>query len=287
MKNNYLALGFIVASAAVVSLSSFKPKTVSVDKRFHMNKLTSAGGPTAKTGAPGENTCTQCHGGSILDGSTVNTLTLTSGTDLVPGASTTVTLNFGDASNKNGFQVTVLDGSNNMAGTLSSPDATTQTSTAMGRTYVNHTSTSTSNSSWSFDWTAPNASVPTVTFYVATNKTNANGSNSGDLIYNSQHVFSQAAAGVFTEVKTETFFDLGYSASQNAIVLDYTAENKEKAVLTVVNLQGQTVLLEKLGEVFVGENSTKVTLPDGLEEGIYVAHFFVGNKGGSKKFFLK
>mgnify|MGYP000111771490 CR=1 FL=1 len=285
MKNKYLALGFILASASILSLSSFKPEAVRLESSFHMSKFSNSG-PVARTGAPDEGTCTQCHAGSILDGTTINDITLGSGTELVPGAMTTVTLNFGDAGSKNGFQVTVLDESNNMAGTLSSADASTQTSTGMGRTYVNHTSSSLSNSSWTFNWTAPAASIPTVTFYVATNKSNSNGQNSGDLIYNSQHVFSQAGVGLFTEVKQDVFFDLGYSANENAIVLDYTLSEKKDAVLTVVDLKGQTILLENLGNAFEGDNSTKVALPVGIKPGIYVAHFFVGNKGGSRKFFV-
>ncbi|MGB0933122.1 MAG: choice-of-anchor V domain-containing protein [Lishizhenia sp.] len=286
MKNKYLALGFILASASIISLTSFKPETIGLEKSFHLSKFSNSG-PVAKTGAPGEGTCTQCHAGSILDGATVNTITLGSGSDIVPGAMTSVTLDFGDAGSKNGFQVTVLDETNTMAGTLSSADATTQISTGMGRTYVNHTSSSLSNSTWSFNWTAPSANIPTVTFYVATNKSNANNQNSGDLIYNSQHVFSQAGAGLFSEVKQEVFFDLGYSPNENAIVLDYFVKEQDNAVLTVVDLKGQTLLLENLGEVFEGENSSKFALPLGIKPGIYVAHFFVGNKGGSRKFFVK
>ena len=169
MKNKYLALGLIIAQASILSLSSFKPEPISIEKSFHLASFSNSG-PVAKTGAPGEGTCTQCHAGSILDGTTVNDITLSSGSDLVPGTTATVTLNFGDAGSKNGFQLTVLDESDNMAGILTSTDASTQTSAGMGRTYVNHTSSSLSNTSWSFDWTAPSANVPTVTFYVATNK---------------------------------------------------------------------------------------------------------------------
>src|SRR4029450_10014688 len=91
-----------------------------------------------------------------------------------------------------GFELTVLDTSDEKAGDLQSTDGTTQiinnAGPGGGRQYIEHTSAGTfvgqqNGASWTFNWTAPATDVGPVTFYAAGNHANNDGNTSGDYIY--------------------------------------------------------------------------------------------------------
>ncbi|MBK6799290.1 MAG: hypothetical protein IPG76_21525 [Acidobacteria bacterium] len=149
--------------------------------------------PSARTGAPGESTCTSCHGSFTLN-SGPGVLSVTG----VPASYTlnqgiTVTVKIQQANRaRYGFEVTVLDELNNRAGTLTVTD-TVRTAAITGnvsskqRSYITQTSsgadpTVTGEDSWSFNWTAPSTNVGKITFYVTGLAGNGSGS-SGDYVY--------------------------------------------------------------------------------------------------------
>ncbi len=153
----------------------------------------SSGPPDGRTGAPGEQLCSDgCHD-TFAPNSGDGSLTL-SGLPTRYEESTTysLTVTIQDPGQQRwGFELAVKDESQQQAGTITVTDATnTQTSTSGGITYLEHTSTGTQNGtpdgpvSWSFDWTSPPVSAGRVWFYVAGNAANGNGSNKGDYIYN-------------------------------------------------------------------------------------------------------
>ena len=139
-----------------------------------------AGQPQAsKTGAPGENNCTQCHSGTVNSGSGDATLVLgASQTTYTPGTTYPVTVTVTDATMlRFGFQVTALvGGAGATVGTFAvtnTINTATQSGTVSGssRTYISH-KTANSNATWTFNWTAPATNVGTITFYLAGNATN-------------------------------------------------------------------------------------------------------------------
>jgi hypothetical protein len=156
------------------------------------------------TGAPTESNCTQCHSGSVQNGDTENLLTILSGAtpvnSYVPGQQYTVNLLMASNPTKRGFQSTALTATNTMAGGFTGQAGNTSINGGTKK-YANHTSgsnTSVSAPSWTWTWTAPAAGAGPVTFYVATNKTNNNGNDNGDMIYLSQHVIQEESNnGVF------------------------------------------------------------------------------------------
>jgi len=150
----------------------------------------SSGPPPSLTGAPGEATCAQCHGG----GPTGGTLTLTGlPANYIPNQEVTLTVTLTQSNRARfGFQLTAIDDTGKRAGDLIPDDNRTQTLTnavsGNNRQYINHTlagsnPSSTGVGSWSFKWKAPAQSVGRVTFYVAGNAANGNGSPTGDAIY--------------------------------------------------------------------------------------------------------
>ena len=162
----------------------------------------SSGPPDARTGAPGEGVCTDCHLSfplnsgrgqlSLLDGPTEG---------YEPGQTYRLRVSLSDPDAVRwGFELTSLDASNAPAGDLVSVDGNTQTSTALtGREYVKHTTIGTANgqsgsNEWSFDWVAPAEGTGAVTLWFAGNAANGNFFNTGDRIYATSVSFDEAAA---------------------------------------------------------------------------------------------
>jgi PKD repeat protein len=160
----------------------------------------SGGPPLANTAAPGDGNCTGCHSGSLItSGTDWNNFSITStipGTGYVPGTTYTITITHTVSGiSRWGFQATVLNSSNAMAGTIINTNTSQMgTGTSGGKTYISHNSGGNSGSgtrTWTFDWTAPNPGVGTITVYAVVNAANNNSSTSGDQIYAKSVSFNQ------------------------------------------------------------------------------------------------
>ncbi len=158
--------------------------------------------PDARTGAPGESTCSAagCHTGNGNPNN--NSLGLlqfnfnNNSTTYVPGQTYTITITNTATNGSNtryGFQATSLNAANNFVGTFAVINtSTTGTSSSGGRTYIDHRSATASVNSWTFQWTAPAQGTGNVTFYVITVTANNNFSDSGDLVYRDEFVITEA-----------------------------------------------------------------------------------------------
>ena len=145
------------------------------------------------TGAPGENTCGQCHNGGnynasvtvqmFAQGATVPT------TQFFPGNTYTVKVTVNNAMGNPfgyGFQLTALtdaesspiSGYSSLASNVKQKTITIQNAFT-GRTYLEHNGV-TSNNIFQFSWTAPQTLNEAVTFYASGNVVNGTGSTSGD-----------------------------------------------------------------------------------------------------------
>lgn len=296
MKKSYILPTLALASFAFFAFQRMDSNGVIVEfKKQHL--LQTGGGQSGLTGAPGEANCTQCHNdGSTQDGSTQNTLTVLEGTSPVtsytPGNSYTVGLAIAsNANGKAGFSAVALDGTNTNAGSFTGDAGIggTQDFTASGRHYVSHMASSTNPAlGWGWTWTAPATDVGDVTFYVATNETNNSSSQFGDVIYLSQHVISAAGGSAGLEENTnETGFTAGYSASANKLTLDFNYLSTGEMFLNLVDMNGRSIYTNRMGASEIGENHESIVLPASLKNGIYVVHFFVGNKAMSSKILVQ
>lgn len=158
----------------------------------------SAGPPNSVTGAPGEGTCANCHG-NLNSGS--GSVSLTAPTEYTAGDTINISVGLQQTGQMRwGFELTVLNAADQPVGNLIVTDAArTQFSMAgNGRQYIKHTSTGTDNGvsnmapGWNLRWASPVNSAGTVTFYVAGNAANGNGSSSGDFIYTTSKTVAQA-----------------------------------------------------------------------------------------------
>lgn len=144
--------------------------------------------PNGRTGAPGESTCSGCHSSppSGVQGlvmiqdlpATVmpnTTYTLTVRTQATMGSPAT-----------GGFQLVVLDDSNNNMGDLMTSTSDVGTNTVgSGREYVEHRGDkafSASEVEWSFDWMSPASGSGNVNLYAASVLANNNSSASQDRV---------------------------------------------------------------------------------------------------------
>jgi hypothetical protein len=158
------------------------------DNRFvHTGEANAGGPPAGVSSAPGEASCTSCHGGSEPSGQ----FTITAPQNYTPGQTYQIIVRHQTADQSRrrwGFQLTALAGTN-MAGSFGVGGGSTQIVSGFGgRNYIQHTVTGTfagqaNGSVWAFNWTAPATNVGAVTFYSAGNQANNDGTADGDQIY--------------------------------------------------------------------------------------------------------
>ena len=292
MKNTY----FIVC-LAVVSVGLFAFQQTNSEngvQKFIMEHLQSAGGQFGFTGAPGEANCTQCHIGSTQDGTSENQFTVTDDnfnvvTEYTPGNSYTVSLQLFSNPAKKGFSSVALDAIDENAGSFTGLGiAGTQDFSFVGRDYVSHTATSNTSAVtlWTWVWDAPTTSVGDVTFYIASNVTNNNGTISGDVIYLSQHTVSDASVGLDEYAVNDSGFTAGYSPEGNNVTVNFNSLVIDIMHFNIVDLNGKSMYSNYLPNSVLGANKHTISLPSNIKNGMYVVHCFVGNKAMSAKFLV-
>ncbi len=138
-----------------------------------------------------ESTCNTCHNtGSFGEPQLAITFSDENGdeanpTSYRPGQTYTVTVAVGhtmEAPAARGFQSQILDASNNVAGVMGSPGTGVQISTGpagSGRQYAEH-NTPNVDSTFTFEWTAPEAGAGEIKMYVVGNLVNRASGTSGD-----------------------------------------------------------------------------------------------------------
>jgi hypothetical protein len=112
---------------------------------------------------------------------------------------------------KFGFQLTAVTQTGNRAGTFTPLDNSTQVNPSTGvggRQYMEHTEQGTDASIvgsriWQLRWTAPASDVGTVTFYVAGNAANNDGTNQNDFIYTNTALSDSPTSHVEAEFESQ------------------------------------------------------------------------------------
>lgn len=152
------------------------------------------------TGAPGENTCTECHdefGEETNTGTGV--LTLTHPSRYEPGQRLTITVELRQPGQRRwGLQVTALtveDAAPAGEFVITDPVHTQLVRGTAERIYVEHTFAGTffdqrDGAVWTFDWIAPKSDVGPVAFYATGNAADGDGTRLGDWIYSTQSVIA-------------------------------------------------------------------------------------------------
>jgi hypothetical protein len=289
MKTKFIPISFVCLSLAIFAFRSELTEL----KGFHKAPINSGGAAAGKTGAPGEQNCTACHSGTAQNGANENLLTLSDGTTTVtaytPGQQYTVTLGMTSNPTKKGFQATALTSSNVMAGNFTGQAGNTSIN-GTTKKYANHTSnsnTSTTAPVWTWTWIAPAAGSGNVTFYVATNKTNNNNNDMGDMIYLSQHVFTEASSSAGLEsIVFNNNVVIGVDNESNKVTIAYELNQMAKMAINVVDLNGKSVHNKTAMNGQIGSNHVEIPTSD-FKSGVYIVNFFIDNKPFSKKIVVK
>ncbi|MBI2258560.1 MAG: T9SS type A sorting domain-containing protein [Flavobacteriia bacterium] len=195
MKSSSILFLFLLA---IVGFSFLSVNSVSINyisKTKSNHALNGNGAPAGRTGAPGETNCTACHNGTATTNSAINIIEVSKDgqivNEYVPNTVYDVMLEINNSAVKKGFQTTArIVSSNTTAGTLQAITPSTAILTSGTKQFINHTSTSNTNSQFFFKWTAPSDNVGEIKFYVASCVSNSNNNDSGDLIHLSQHSFT-------------------------------------------------------------------------------------------------
>lgn len=277
-----------------ISLSSFiiyNKTNATVSLYNHMNqKLYSSGALAGYTGAPGEQNCTACHSGTVQDGSSENLFTIqkdgVDALEYIPNETYDLHLEMASDPAKKGFEIIVLNEVNQFVGSFTAGSNTQIKNGSGGKKYITHTSGTNSPNGWDWTWTAPSSIQGELTFYMATNKTNANNSASGDVIYLSQFSFS-TSVGIAETESIVTGFSAGFSPTNNTLFIDFESEIAGEMSLNIVDLNGKSIMNKPLGKSTIGANNQSLVLSNTISPGIYVVNFFIDNNVRSQKIMIQ
>ena len=158
-------------------------------------------GDIVSSGEP--RTCTTCHSSSPLNDPAGNgSVSIDAPDTVAPGETIDVTVTVVNntpaaaGGRRQGFSSIVKDetgGTGVFVGSYTIPDPGAVQQTNGDETYLTHTSGSSGDTSWSFQWTAPATGMPSeVVIYAAGNAANGQGSG-GDYVYTTTHTVTRAA----------------------------------------------------------------------------------------------
>lgn len=276
-------IGITLVGISISSMLGWQRLNSVSSELLHVSRY-SSGSNAGYTGAPGEGNCTNCHTGTVQSGENENIFTISQGgfisDEYSPGEIYDVSVSTVSNVTRKGFQITALDENNTPAGTFvasSNTQLKNGVGAIQGRKYVTHNSGNNAPTGWEFTWTAPNSIVGEITFYLATNKTNASNSSAGDVIYLSQYSLN-TSAGLVEKTSLNKNFEVGYSPESHQLIIHFEDLAPGEMFLNLVDLNGKSVFTQKLGKSLEGSNTQKIKLPNDLVSGIHFVNFFVDNK---------
>ena len=164
----------------------------------------SSGPPSEHTGGFGEQTCTECHLGTALNGGAGRVTITGAPSTYVSGTVYPITVRVEDPGadrRRWGFEMSARTQAGVQAGTLApTNNQTALVPTFNGIQYIGHTTPGTragtaAGVNFTFNWTAPNTSAGSVVFHAAGNAANNSGSENGDRIYSTSVIVPALVAG--------------------------------------------------------------------------------------------
>lgn len=248
-----------------------------------------AGNDGGPNGFPPGQTCAQCHsGGGLRDGAGLAEITFDDGSTTaaidsfkyVPGTQYAVTFHPTFTATRYGFQMSVLNSSNQSTGTWAVTNSTnTVIATGAASTkYISHKDAN-SNNTWTFNWTAPATDIGEITFYYAFVGANGNTQENGDTVY---HAFRDVAADAGTGIAKQPVANLSVypNPATNNIQVRFHTE-MDKATMNLYSFDGKLVK-EFTAETGTGLINKTLNLED-VNAGIYLLQVKAGEKQSTLK----
>lgn len=225
------------------------------------------------SGSPGDGgvTCTACHsGGSFGVDATITTNI--PGTGFVYGDTYEVTVTATSSAPKHGFQLTTEDPSQTKRGTYT---AGTGNQIVNSGTHMTHTQAGNTQTSWTFDWTAPaTAEGGVITFYASVNAADGTGGTSGDQVITTSQGYSVNSIGI--DESELIPFSVYPNPTTDFINLQFDENTLQNGDLVITNYNGQVVF--KSNTI-----SERIDVSD-FNSGVYVLQITSDNKTGFSRF---
>jgi hypothetical protein len=240
--------------------------------------------PSAKTGAPGETTCSTssgCHTGGTFTG----TVELSGIPDTVmPDETYNITLVHTSNAVKAGFEITCLNSNNSFTGTFTAGSGNNvTTNNSNGRKYVRQSTAKTLSggfTTWSFSWKAPSSTPDnTAKFYFASLAANNNNAKTGDnaLTGNKQVVLFTPTVGT---ASPETKEGLRIYPNPAAETLFVDIEPGTAGNLQIFNLSGKLVKSVDISQ------ATRIDI-SGFSRGAYIARLQTAQRDYTSRFIVE
>ncbi|OFY63925.1 MAG: hypothetical protein A3H98_09870 [Bacteroidetes bacterium RIFCSPLOWO2_02_FULL_36_8] len=206
----------------------------------------SSGAPSARTSAPGEKNCTECHSGTASTSGVTILATTTSGqvTSYQPNQNIFISVSVNKPGKmKFGFELTALAGTQHV-GTFSIVDPNSTAFCSGTQDYITHadggTVDSSGNPTWMVAWKAPATDKGTVKFYTAVNQTNDDGNTTGDEIATGNFSLPFGGAGI-TETATPNRLIKIFPNPATEKINILSASNFEHGIVSIFNIQGELI----------------------------------------------
>ncbi len=239
--------------------------------------LSLSGGRTGQySGSPGDGgaTCTACHSGGNF-GAVATITTTIPGTGFVYGDTYEVTVTATSSAPKHGFQLTTEDASQTKVGTYA---AGTGNQVVNSGTHMTHTLAGNTQTSWSFDWTAPSsAEGGEITFYASVNAVDGTGGTSGDEVVTTSLPYSVNSVGI--DENELLSFSVYPNPTADYITLKLDEMDFKSGELAILNYNGQ--IMHKSTDL-----NDRIDVSN-LKAGIYILQLTSENKKGMSRFIKK
>jgi hypothetical protein len=225
--------------------------TVVISSSLFVFGVYNSAGKAGKTGAPGENTCAQCHSQAPINSGSGNlTIDLSSmmsneySVDSTYQVSVTVAQ---QGVSLFGFSIVALDADGNSVGSFTAgTDNHLESATIAGvsRQYLTHNTgggASTGSHAFNFQWTSPSEDLGPITFYATGNAANGDQDDTGDFIYSASSIVNPVQPNVINSTD-KTLTSLVWNATAHRVSLP--ASEMANATWTILDMNGRVVKLQ-------------------------------------------
>ncbi len=235
----------------------------------------------AKTGAPGEGLCNDCHGGSQHNsGIGITSFSLGTNGDNryfndATGSDNRIDITFTGGSRKFGFQMTALDKNNKAVGHFWAPNTYVDSGFKNNRYYgfQSFGGTSFPNSGgaqWVIMWHSPLNYTDPVHFYTAYNQANEDFTTDGDRIYTRHDTaFVDPLVAIAMAKKNPAAFN-AFVTANHKIQIAFEPEKSMNVLVDLYNMNGQKVQTLLNREMKPGVTEQTIDIPAHISSGIYL-----------------
>jgi hypothetical protein len=242
---------------------------------------TNNNGRAGNTGSPGENACNQCHNTNALNsgGGSVS-ISSPNMPNWVYFPGTTYTINVkvkkaGIGKFGFGFEALLPSGANGgLIQTANSNNSKTLSATVLGNSRTNavHKQPNhfgTDSVTFTFDWVAPAAGTGNITFYAAGNAANSANNSSGDFIYTTNQVITEASTVDINSQNNQNIVTIFPNPTTDYLVVNLpTNINSDETIIQFFDLKGS---LKHSQKIMPNANQKNISLNvDFLNNGTYL-----------------